>query len=144
MPHHQKPFSTQSMPRDIVLDTNVLVAAFRSTQGASYQLVRSIGLADWRLNVSVALALEYEDVLKREGMLPGISRQQIDDFLDYIFRTSRLVRFVVHRRPSLQDPDDERILEVAVQCRAMIVTHNQKDFVGVEQFGVAVKRLANF
>jgi len=92
------------MPRDIVLDTNVLVAAFRSTRGASYQLVRSIGLADWRLNVSVALALEYEDVLKREGMLPGISRPEIDDFLDYVFRTSHLVRFVLRRRPSFAKP----------------------------------------
>jgi predicted nucleic acid-binding protein len=50
------------MIREIVLDTNVLVAAFRSKRGASYELVRSLGEADWRLNVSVALALEYEDV----------------------------------------------------------------------------------
>ena len=132
------------MPPEIVLDTNVLVAAFRSTRGASYQLVRSIGLADWRLNVSVALALEYEDVLKREDVLPGITRAEIDDFLDYVFSTSNLVRFVLRRRPSLQDPDDERILEVAVQSRAMIVTHNQKDFVGVEQFGVEVRTPAEF
>jgi predicted nucleic acid-binding protein len=44
------------MIREIVLDTNVLVAAFRSKRGASYGLVRSLGEADWRLNVSVALA----------------------------------------------------------------------------------------
>jgi predicted nucleic acid-binding protein len=44
----------------------------------------------------------------------------------------------------LQNPDDERILEVAVQSRAMIVTHNQKDFVGVEQFGVEVRTPAEF
>lgn len=59
--------------REIVLDTNVLVAAFRSKRGASYQVVQSIGRGDWRLNISVALALEYEDVLKRRnvaGALP--------------------------------------------------------------------------
>ena len=70
------------MPREIVFDTNVIVAAFRSKRGASYALVRSIGRAGWRLNVSVALALEYEDVLKRSGMCPGIAEQEIDDFLD--------------------------------------------------------------
>ena len=42
-------------------------------------------------------------------------------------------------RPSLRDPNDERILEVAVQSGATIVTHNRKDFEGAARFGVAVK-----
>ena len=79
------------MPREIVLDTNVLVAAFRSKRGASYELVRSSGQADWRLSVSDAHALDYEDVLKRSGLHQGITELEIDDFLDYIFRTSNLV-----------------------------------------------------
>ncbi len=132
------------MAREIVLDTNVLVAALRSKQGASYALVRSIGLAGWRLNISVSLALEYEDVLKRRGMFLGITEPEIDDFLDYVFKTSNLVPFVLCLRPSLRDPDDERILEVAVQCRAMIVTHNKKDFVGADKFGVVVRTPAEF
>ena len=56
--------------QEVVLDTNVLVAALRSKRGTSYQLIRSIGQGDWRPNISVALALEYEDVLKRKGLLP--------------------------------------------------------------------------
>ena len=130
---------------EIVLDTNVLVAAFRSKRGASYQLVRSIGLGDWRLNISVALALEYEDVLKRKGTIPaGIEEAEIDGFLDYLFSASNLVPFVFRQRPSLSDPDDERILEVAVQCQAMIITHNRRDFVGAERFGVRVTTPAEF
>ena len=65
---------------EVVLDTNVLVAAFRSKRGGSYQLVRFIGLVDWRPNISVALALEYEDVLKRQDLLPSISETDIDSF----------------------------------------------------------------
>lgn len=121
--------------REIVLDTNVLVAALRSKRGASYELVRSIGQADWRLNVSVALALEYEDVLKRKDIVRGMTATEIDDFLDYVIRTSNLVRSVRNQRPSLRDP---RILEVAAQCKAMIITHNEKDFVGAAQFGILV------
>ena len=132
------------MIREIVLDTNVLVAAWRSKRGASYELVRSIGTADWRLNISVALALEYEDVLKRTDILHGTSEMAIDDFLDYLFSISNLVPFVLRRRPSLRDPDDERILEVAVHCHAMIVTHNGKDFVGADKLGVIVKTPAEF
>jgi len=44
----------------------------------------------------------------------------------------------------LRDPDDERILEVAVQCNAMIVTHNRKDFVAAEELGVIVRTPAEF
>ena len=107
--------------QQIVLDTNVLVAALRSKRGASYRLVRSIGQSEWRLNISVALALEYEDVLKRTNLLPGFSEADIEEFLDYVFRASNLIPFVLRGRPSLRDPDDERILEVAIQCGAMIV-----------------------
>lgn len=132
------------MIREIVLDTNVLVAAFRSKRGASYELVRSLGQADWRLNVSVALALEYEDVLKRKDLLRGLSETAIDDFLDYLFSISNLVPFVLRQRPRLLDPDDERILEVAVQRNAMIVTHNRRDFVGAEEVGVIVRTPGEF
>jgi predicted nucleic acid-binding protein len=52
---------------------------------------------------------------------------------------AHLAPFVPRQRPSLRDPDDERILEVAVQCGATIVTHNLRDFKGAEQFGVLVK-----
>jgi predicted nucleic acid-binding protein len=51
---------------------------------------------------------------------------------------------VLRQRPRLRDPDDERILEVAVQCNAMIVTHNSKDFLGAEELGVIVRTPAEF
>jgi len=85
------------------------------------------------------LALEYEDVLKREDLIPSFRESEIDDFLDYLFRVSNLTRFVLRRRPSLPDPDDERILEVAIQCGATIVTHNKRDFEGADRLGVPVK-----
>jgi len=102
-------------------------------------VLRLIDQGRWRLNISVALALEYEDVLKREGLLTGIDAAHVDELLDYLFAAANLPPFVPRQRPSLRDPDDERILEVAVQCRAMIVTHNKRDFVGAERFGVSVR-----
>jgi predicted nucleic acid-binding protein len=50
---------------DVVLDTNVLVAAFRSNLGASYRLLQTLETRQWRPVVSPTLALEYESVLKR-------------------------------------------------------------------------------
>jgi len=49
----------------VVLDTNVLVAALRSKLGASHRLLSRIGSSNWRPNLTVALVLEYESVLKR-------------------------------------------------------------------------------
>jgi predicted nucleic acid-binding protein len=37
------------------------------------------------LNVSVALTLEYEAVLKRPGLIAGFSAANVDAFLDYNF-----------------------------------------------------------
>jgi len=96
------------------------------------------------MNISVALALEYEDVLNRRWLLPDIGEANVDDFLDYLFTASNLVPAVPRLRPSLRDPGDELILELAVHCGAMIVTHNQKDFAGADQFGVLVRTPAEF
>ena len=125
--------------RELIFDTNVLLAGLRSKRGASYQLFRLFTEGRFRLNVSVALALEYEDVLKRPGLLGWMTPQKVDIFLDYLFSTCNLEPSVIRLRPSLRDPDDERILELAVQCGAAIVTHNQRDFDGAARFGIEVK-----
>src|SRR6266571_4296660 len=54
----------------------------------------------------------------------------------------RLHPAVLLRRPNLPDPDDERILEVAAYCGAMIVTHNVRHFRAATLLGIEVKRPA--
>lgn len=125
--------------RELIFDTNVLVAGLRSKRGASYQLICLFTEGRFRLNVSVALALEYEDVLKRPGLLAGLTPQKVDIFLNYLFSACNLEPSVIRLRPSLRDPDDERILELAVQCGAAIITHNKRDFDGAAPFGIEVK-----
>ena len=46
--------------QQIVIDTSVLIAALRSRRGASYRLLEMAGDTRWQLNISVALALEYD------------------------------------------------------------------------------------
>ncbi len=65
---------------DVVVDTNVLVAAFRSSLGASYRLLQTIEQRRWRPVISPALALEYESVLKRGVEELGLTLVDIDDF----------------------------------------------------------------
>jgi predicted nucleic acid-binding protein len=42
----------------VVIDTNVLVAALRSNRGASHRLLRLVGDDRWQINLSVPLVLE--------------------------------------------------------------------------------------
>ena len=123
----------------VVLDTNVIVSALRSQQGASYKLLMLVGQADFEINLSVSLLLEYEDATKRLlGQIP-LAEDEIDNILDYLCRMANQREVFYLWRPFLRDPKDDMVLELAVsgQCEA-IITYNKKDFVGVEQFGIEV------
>ncbi len=121
---------------DVVVDTNVLVAAFRSSLGASYRLLQTLEGRQWRPVISPAVALEYEAVLKRDVAGLGLSLVDIDDFTEYLFSRARLVQIYFRWRPMLPDPDDDRILEVAVRTGSPIVTFNVRDFRGSESLGI--------
>jgi len=68
----------------IVIDTNVLVAALRSKRGASYKLFMLISSGKFTIHISVPLILEYEDVAKRLLKDIPLTEQDIDDILDYL------------------------------------------------------------
>lgn len=127
----------------IIIDTNVLLSALRSDSGASFQLLRLIPDERFEINLSVPLVLEYEDVLKRPEMDVHLDHATIDDILDFLCQTGRLriIRFLW--RPTLRDPDDDFLLELAVECSCdYIVTFNTKDFMNSSSFGIsAVKPL---
>jgi putative PIN family toxin of toxin-antitoxin system len=129
---------------DVVVDTNVLVAALRSSRGASFQLIRRIGQGEFRMLISVALALEYEEVLKRREILPGFYEADIDAFLDYIFHVAHLIPSVISRRPHSRDPDDEFVVDLAAQREALILTYNKKDFREAEARSIRILSPAEF
>jgi putative PIN family toxin of toxin-antitoxin system len=123
----------------IVLDTSAFIAALRSRRGASYRLLEMSGDARWELNLSVALALEYEAVGKREAGKLGIPVSAIDDIVDMLCSASRhhAVRFRL--RPEAPDPDDDFVLELAFVARCdFIVTHNVRHMRAAERFGIRV------
>ena len=123
----------------VVVDTNVLLAALRSSRGASHRLLSLIGDGRWQMNLSVPLFLEYEDVVKRADSGLSLSAAEIDDILDFICSEANLREIFYLWRPVLPDPKDDFILELAVEGRCdFIVTYNVRDFVGAEKFGVAV------
>ena len=128
-----------------VLDTSVLVAAARSRNGASHALISRLPAPEFQPVVSVPLFLEYRTVLLRPENLLTRTPAQAEGFLDFLLATSHLQEIFFLWRPSLPDPDDDLILELAVaaSCR-YIVTHNIRDFRGTEKWGIAAVTPAAF
>jgi predicted nucleic acid-binding protein len=60
----------------LVLDTSAIVAATRSDAGAARQLLLGALQARFELQLSVALGLEYEAVLKRPEQLGSFTRYE--------------------------------------------------------------------
>lgn len=122
---------------NVVIDSNVLVSALRSKNGVSHQLLLLIDAGLYKPNVSVPLLFEYEDVLKRSGLIKGLTNQEIDDVLDYFLSKSSLREIYFLWRPFLKDIKDDLVLEVAVESNSKyIITFNKKDFIGIHQFDI--------
>jgi putative PIN family toxin of toxin-antitoxin system len=121
----------------IVLDTNVLVAAMRSRHGASYRLLSALGNERWRPNVTVAIVLEYEAVLKRNCQEFALTTEDIDDVVDAICSQAGPHRLYFLWRPVASDPDDDLVLEAAIASRSdFIVTFNKREFPDSQRFGI--------
>src|SRR5439155_9999056 len=89
--------------------------------------------------VSPALYLEYLAVLLRPENLLGSVRTS-DDVLGFVrnlLSYSHRQRIYFLWRPTLRDPDDDFILELAIASgSSYIVTFNKRDFAGSETFGI--------
>jgi len=129
----------------VVLDTNVLVATVRSRRGASFKLLQLLAEGRYRVAISVPTILEYEEVLCREISPDGWNREDVDAVLDLMCRLGQPHDISFRLRPSSPDPDDEMLIELAFAASVdYIVTHNSRDFVGSESFGVRAIRPAGF
>jgi putative PIN family toxin of toxin-antitoxin system len=124
---------------NVVLDTNVLVSALRSQRGASFEIVAALGRGEFDVAVSVSLLLEYEATLLRHADELNIGSEEALGLVDYICEVAIAQEIFFLWRPFLRDAGDDLVLEVAVAAEShAIVTHNVRDFRGVEKLGIRV------
>jgi len=120
----------------VVLDTNVLVSAFRSREGVAFRLVSLLREGRFEISVSVPLVLEYEDVLLRATSL---DKDEVLSVLRFLCAVAHRQKIFFLWRPSLPDPKDDMVLELAVASQARyLATFNGKDFAAAARFGIHV------
>ena len=129
------------MTMKIVIDTNVFLSSLFSKNGASHKLVLWI-VNQYKQNhkkynvISNTLVTEFDDVLTRDKNIEkfkNFSISEVKEFIDGICLISNHQRINFLWRPFLKDSNDDMVLEVAFNSKAdYIVTHNIKDFKGVE------------
>jgi putative PIN family toxin of toxin-antitoxin system len=131
----------------VVLDTDVVVAGVRSPTGASRQLLIAAADRRFELLVSVPLMLEWEAVLKRREILRAAkgSPDEMDVVLDQLAAVCVPVDLHFLWRSRSKDPDDDIVLETAINGRAdVIATFNVRHFAAAAvYFGVAVEQPAS-
>ena len=123
----------------VIVDTNVLYAGLYSDRGASYKVLQAIESGRIRAVLSTTLLFEYEDILRRNSSLLGLTDREVEEFLDGLCSRSDHQKIYFLWRPQLSDPKDDHILELAIASRtAAIVTYNTKDFERAKEFDIKV------
>lgn len=124
----------------VVLDTNVIVSGVRF--GGKPQLVLdAMGLADYTLISSERILTELEIVLSGKFRW---SPEVVDLALERIRTLADMVDPPV-KLADCRDPDDDRILEVAVAGRADCIVTGDDDLLSMKIFrGVEILTVSDF
>ena len=123
----------------IVIDTNVLVAAMRSRKGDSNRLLRYLGDPRWQVNISAALIFEYDEVLRRQASAGVFPLRLVEIIVDRFCAVGRENSIFFRWRPFLTDADDEFLLDLAVRCQCdYLITFDERHLAPAASFGVRV------
>jgi len=115
----------------VTLDTNVILAALLSQEGASHLILKLIIEGKLNIALSTPVVLEYDDVLRRKEILKklNISSDQVEDVLDLLVLLADKHSIYFRLRPNLLDENDNLFVECALTSNSdYLITSNIKDF----------------
>ena len=104
----------------IVLDTASFVTAVRSSSGAAGQVVRMVFSGEIVPLMDLKLGLEYRDVALRPEHLAAsaLSKREMLELIEALEAFAEPVEIVHKNRPLSTDPNDDMVLDVAINGHA--------------------------
>lgn len=126
----------------VVLDTNVLVAAFLRPGGPPARILRLVLQGQIELALNEVILAEYREVLLRPKF--HLARRQVDTVLNQL-RTAAYPAPSFPESLQLPDPDDLPFLDAALASGAVaLITGNARDYPSEQCRGVRVVPPAEF
>ena len=126
-----------------VLDTNVVFEGFTKPQGDCRLIMDAARVGLFTVCATDAVIYEYIDVLERKLSPEKMKAASIQ--LADLLHTVEFVTVNYRYRPVSPDPDDDKIIECALNGSAIVVTSNLKDFRSAERkLGLSVRSPAEF
>lgn len=114
-----------------VIDTNVLISAFM-TYGKSRKVLDKVFGGKIRLLNSPAILLEFEEVLSREKF--GLTRAQVQKIVSLLIRSSEVIEPKTKITFIIEDPDDNKLLECAIDGRAKYIITGDKHLLKIREY----------
>jgi len=129
-------------PRCIVLDTNVLISAIVFGRGPR-TILEMVIAGKIRCALSFAILDELRDVLQRSKF--GLSPEQAITVVEELRGLCEILNPARRLRTIKADPDDNRILECAVQAQADTIVSGDAHLLKLKQFrGIPIMSPADF
>jgi len=115
----------------VTIDTNILISALFSQNGASHQILRLVIDEKIKLALSTQVLLEYDDVTRRVEILEKakLTKEKIEDVVDLLALLAHKYEIYFRLRPNLRDEGDNLFVECAFASNSQyLITSNIRDF----------------
>ncbi len=119
--------SSAGEPRDIVLDTNIVLDAFVFADEAARPLRQALEAGELRWWATVAMRDELARVLRYPQIAPRLDFYGLAeaDVLAAFDRHAQIVEAPVKAHVTCSDPDDQKFIDLAVARRALILSKDR-------------------
>lgn len=124
------------MPKNVVLDSSVLVSAFLTRGGAAAEVLDRARRGAYTLCLSPLILEEVRRALLRPKLLASYrhSAEAVEAFCDNLARVARLVTALPEIPRTGRDPDDEHVIAAALAAEAPLIVTGDNDLLALTQY----------
>lgn len=115
----------------VVVDTNVLVSA-AIVQGRQFEILKLVKLGKIKLIISPNILKEFEEVISRKKF--GFSKEQVSLAINQILEIAEIVIPLQKISIVKDDPDDNIILECALESNANIIISGDTHLLDLKEY----------